>query len=335
MPAYNAEPYVSEAITGVLNQSYRDFELIVVDDGSSDDTANAIAAFRDDRLVVIEHDVNLGVAAALNKGLQLARGEYIAVQHADDVSLPERLAAQVALLDRHPEIVIVGSSYELIDTSGGVIGRKMPPASDAAIRWRAFFMTPFGHPTVMFRADLVHTCGLAYEPSLVPAEDYGLWSKILAHGRGINIEQALVRYRIHPGQSTAVTWELQNEIADGIALANLRAAGVEVVPEDIPILRRLHYEPPYRMEASELPYGVKLLEASTALLRDELVDRRDARDVARGILEKCAVYHSGSLLSSVRFAGLAARRDLRWLTSMAIRKGVGALSRRARAAGRT
>jgi Glycosyl transferase family 2 len=335
MPAYNAEPYVSEAIAGVLSQSYRDFELIVVDDGSSDDTRDAIAAFRDDRLVVAEHDANRGVAAALNTGLQLARGEYIAVQHADDVSLPQRLAAQVAVLDRHPEIVIVGSSYELIDASGAALGRKMPPASDAAIRWRAFFMTPFGHPTVMFRAKLVRACGLAYEPDLVPAEDYGLWSKILAHGRGINIEQALVRYRIHPGQSTAVTWELQNEIADGIALANLRAAGVEVVLEDIPILRRLHYEPPYRMETSELPYGVKLLEASRALVRDELVDRRDAREIARGILEKCAVYHSGSLRSSARFAGLAARRDPRWLTSIAVRQAVGALFRRAPAAGGT
>jgi Glycosyl transferase family 2 len=330
MPVYNAEPYVTEAITGVLNQSYRDFELIVVDDGSSDDTRDAIAAFRDDRLVVVEHHENCGVAAALNTGLQLARGEYIAVQHADDVSLPQRLAAQVAVLDRHPEIVIVGSSYELIDASGAALGRKMPPTSDAAIRWRAFFMTPFGHPTVMFRIDLVHTCGLAYEPGLVPAEDYGLWSKILAHGRGINIEKALVRYRIHAGQSTAVTWELQNEIADRIALANLRAAGVEVALEDIPILRRLHYEPPYRMETSELPYGVKLLEASTALVRDKLVDRRAAQEVARGILEKCAVYHSGSVRSTVRFAALAARRDPRWLASTMARRAFPVLVRSAR-----
>src|SRR5689334_5445893 len=115
MPAYNAARYVTEAITGVLNQSYRDFELIVVDDGSSDDTRDVIAAFRDDRLVLVEHDANRGVAAALNTGLQLAHGEYIAVQHADDISLPQRLAAQVAALDRDPELVIVGSSYELID----------------------------------------------------------------------------------------------------------------------------------------------------------------------------------------------------------------------------
>jgi hypothetical protein len=154
----------------------------------------------------------------------------------------------------------------------------------------------------------------------VPAEDYGLWSKILAHGRGGNIEQPLVRYRVHSGQSSAVTWELQNDIADQIAAANLRAAGVDVAPEDITVLRRLHYEPPYRMDPSELPYALKLLEASAALARDTHVDRRAARELSRGVLEKCAVYHSGSVRSSLRFAAVVARQDPRWLAATVFRR---------------
>src|SRR5207245_9974519 len=112
-----------------------------------------------------------------------------------------------------PDLVIAGSAYQLIDEVGTALGEKGNPLTDPEIRWKALFTTPFGHPTVMLRADVLNRHRLRYLHDLLHAEDYALWSSLLEHGKGINLARPLVRYRVHSRQSSASNWEAQNAVA--------------------------------------------------------------------------------------------------------------------------
>jgi hypothetical protein len=314
MPAYNAEPFVAEAVASVLSQSFDELELIAVDDGSTDGTRRTLASFDDPRLIVVEHGHNRGLVDALNTGLEHARGELIAIQNADDVSLADRLAEQVALFDADPDLVVVGSAYELIDDTGASIGLKGNPLSDFEIRWKALFATPFGHPTVMFRTDVLRRNGLRYVHDLLHAEDYALWSALLEHGKGANVSRPLVRYRVHRGQSSAANWDLQNAVADQVALSNLKAQGVEVDPAAVPRLRSLYLAEPRPLSASEFRDARVLLEAAAALRRDPRIADRDLQPVVRGLLDKLWVGRRGLGLGGLaHFVRVAAAHDPLWL----------------------
>ena len=219
--AHDAAAFVGEAVQSVLRQTIDDLELIVVDDGSVDTTPDLLAAIGDRRLHVLRNEQRLGLAASLNRALDTARGRYVARLDADDVALPLRLARQLAALDRNPGLAILGTAVLEIDDGGkpGVVHRA--PHGTGAVRWHALFGTPFFHPTVIVDRALLERHGLRYDESLPETEDYDLWTRLLEHGEGDNLDGALVLRRVHASQATRRRRGLQREYLHRVALREI------------------------------------------------------------------------------------------------------------------
>ena len=209
LAVHNGEPYVRTAPVSVLRQTLADLELIVVDDASTDATPATIAGLDDPRVRLLRNDKQLGLAASLNRGLDEARGRYVARLDADDVALPRRLERQVARIRATPGTVILGSSVCAIDDDGTPGAMHTMPATPTAVRWHLLFSSPFFHPTVLVDREHLERHGLRYDPSFLESEDYDLWARVLAAADGANLPEALVLYRVHSRQASQARRELQ------------------------------------------------------------------------------------------------------------------------------
>jgi len=199
MSVYDGEMYLDEAIQSVLNQTFSDFEFIVINDGSTDDTARIIDRYRrEDARIRAYEQPHHGLVAALNRGLELARGEYVARMDADDISVPERVASQVAFMDAHPEVGICGTWIETIGTPHGDVLRY--PTDDATIRSWMLFESVLAHPSIILRREVLSKAGLLYDETCMHAEDYDLWVRAAHYTALSNIPKVLLRYRLHPQQ---------------------------------------------------------------------------------------------------------------------------------------
>lgn len=200
MPAYNAEKYIKEAMESILNQSFRDFEFIVLNDCSRDHTEAIIQSFPDSRIVYVKNDQNLGVAGTLNRGLALAKGEYIARMDADDISLPDRLEKQVQYLNAHPKVAVLGTNVELFDENG-VISTGWSSTDPAQMKVDLLFSCGLAHPSVMMRRNVIQELG-GYDLAFEGLEDYQLWCRVAKHYDVTTLPDLLFRYRIHSAQVT-------------------------------------------------------------------------------------------------------------------------------------
>lgn len=202
MPAYNAEKYLREAIDSILAQTFDDFEFIIVNDGSTDSTKEIILSYDDPRIIYLENEQNSGICVTLNKGLDAARGKYIARMDADDISLPERFAHQVAYLDAHPEVGVLGSFVERITENGLTI--DFPPSETNPYKCRAslLFSPCVAHPATMLRVSVLNDHKLRYDDNYRGMEDFYLWWNLSQHTQISNIETVLLKYRIHQNQVT-------------------------------------------------------------------------------------------------------------------------------------
>ena len=194
MPVHNAARFLKPAIESILSQSFKDFELNIVDDGSTDDSADIIAAYaeKDPRIRVLRLDVNRGIVQALNAGLALCRGEFVARMDADDVALPDRLADQVKKMTENPAIAALGGAVTYIDADGkelGLIRRCNVHASPLA-------GSPLLHPTVILRRSLLSEHHLQYHEQYRYAEDYFLWLELQPYGLLDALESVVIQYRI-------------------------------------------------------------------------------------------------------------------------------------------
>lgn len=196
MPVYNCAQYVGEAIDSVLNQTYTDFEFLIIDDASTDKTVSIIKAYKDSRIKLIEKPKNTGYTNSLNSGLTIANGEYIARMDGDDISLPERFAKQVAFMDTHPDIVACGTAYSII---GSELVKRFPKNHED-LKIILLNKTCFGHPTVMLRLSVIKEHSVTYDITKEPAEDYDLWVRLLAYGKFCNLPEVLLDYRVHDNQ---------------------------------------------------------------------------------------------------------------------------------------
>lgn len=226
LPVYNGEPFVAEAIGSILAQSFADFEVIALNDGSRDGSGEILDRIaRTDRRVIVLHQTNAGIIAALNSGLALARGEFIARMDADDVAHPERFARQLAFLDAHPDIAVVGSAVTLIDESGRPIRDVAYPATPEAVAEFLETGAALAHPSVMMRRHAVRAVG-GYRAAYRHAEDYDLWLRMAQRYRLANLPDRLLLYRQHPAKLSAV-YAVEQRLATSIALlaARCRRAG--------------------------------------------------------------------------------------------------------------
>lgn len=188
MPVYNAEAYVGEAIESILAQTYINLEFVIINDGSSDNTATIVKKYIDKRIKYYENDTNMGIVYTLNRGFSLARGEYIARMDADDISLPNRLMKQVAYMQTHMNVVACGTLY-------GLYGGEAVPVDVAVtaqdIRSDMALFCQFAHSMIMIRKSVLEEHHLCYRKEYGYAEDYKLWTELLQYGDMVNIPEIL------------------------------------------------------------------------------------------------------------------------------------------------
>ncbi|MDB5245585.1 MAG: hypothetical protein JWN90_690 [Parcubacteria group bacterium] len=201
MTTYNRAGYIEEAIRSVVAQTYENWELVVVDDGSSDDTQARVASFNDSRIRYLRHETNKGIYQTRTDAVATSHGTYIAVLDSDDVwSSPTKLAAQVAFLEAHPDHAMIGTFITLIDGDGKEIGKDQYHTDDAGIRAHILIRNQFAHSSVLMRKELVEKVS-GYR-NIALAEDLDLFLRLGAHAKFANISEYMTKYRIHAGGIT-------------------------------------------------------------------------------------------------------------------------------------
>jgi glycosyltransferase involved in cell wall biosynthesis len=202
MPVYNGAPYIGEAIASVLQQTFTDFELLIINDGSTDNTKEVIHFYNDNRIILIDHLVNHGIAAALNTGLSKANGKYVARFDADDICFSERLEVQVSFLDSHPDYVLTGSDAEYITEHGEhLFYFKCFGHTNEQLLHKIYSHCPFIHSSVMYRKNAVIEAG-GYSLHAHNFEDYFLWVQLKKYGKFSNLSKRLIKVRFNPSSST-------------------------------------------------------------------------------------------------------------------------------------
>lgn len=196
LSVYNGARFIRDAARSVLRQTFPDFEFILIDDGSTDDTSRILDELNDNRIVRIKNETNIGLVRSLNRGLETAKGRYIARADADDISDLTRFETQVRYLEAHPKVGVLGTAVRQTDVHGHELSVLRPPEDHAAILWELVFGLPFIHPSVMMRRDTLVSVG-GYDPAFIHIEDTELWSRLAAKTRFANIPDVLTEKRVH------------------------------------------------------------------------------------------------------------------------------------------
>ncbi len=256
LPAYNAAPFVGQAIDSVLTQSYENFELLVFDDGSADNTWEIIANFSDVRIKKIRNEKNIGLIATLNKGIKLASGTYLARMDADDIAFPQRLEKQVHFMEQHPEVVLCGTAFICFGNGEEAVVRY--PTEDAPLRWKMLYQCPFGHPTVMMRLATLHTHNLYYAQAYQHCEDFELWTRLAEIGQVANLSEVLLKYRLHEESVSQKFVEIQQEHTKKVLIRQWAKLGVSLTQADYEVMLALFYKD-FSQDVSFVKHAEQLL----------------------------------------------------------------------------
>ena len=240
MPVYNAEKYLAEAMESVLGQTFRDFELLIINDGSTDGSLKVIESFNDERIRYIENETNLRLIATLNKGIELAKGKYIARMDADDICESNRLETQIRFMEANTDVGVCGSWFQSIGGSSNSIAKY--PTTDFLIRYTALYQCPFCHPTVILRTSVLKEHNLQYSKDYPHAEDYEFWLQLSRVTKMANVPESLLQYRLHESNISKTESETQLNLSKKIRGLYFQEAGVQVKDEELELFRRLNYQ---------------------------------------------------------------------------------------------
>lgn len=213
LPVFNAEAFLKESVESILGQTFKDFELLAINDGSTDKSRDILASFSDQRLKIVDNNGNFGLVYTLNRGIELAQSVYIARMDSDDIAISNRLALQVRYLDNNRNVALIGGSAEFIDCNNKPFMLCKTPQTQDEILTTIFSTNCFIHPSVMFRTNIVRDLG-GYSGEALHAEDYDLWLRIIEHYDVANLSAILVQYRIHPNQVSQRKLSFQRAAAD-------------------------------------------------------------------------------------------------------------------------
>jgi len=202
MSVLNGERFVAEAVESILNQTFRDFEFIIINDGSTDGTDSILGSYeRTAPGLRVYRQENRGLSESLNRGCGLAGGKYIARMDADDIALKDRLMQQIAFMEKHAGVGVLGSAVELVDEMGRRLRTERYPLDHTGIMSALAYRSPFTHPAVVIRKDVFVSVG-GYRSVFVGAEDYDLWLRMAERCELGNLKAVLLKYRLHPDQVT-------------------------------------------------------------------------------------------------------------------------------------
>lgn len=285
MPMRDAAAHLRPAIESILGQTFKDFELIVVNDHSEDDSESIVQSFGDPRIRLEPNKGPSGVAYAFNAGLENARGSYVARMDADDISLPHRLETQLAYLCRHPEVEIAGAGISLLDPSGRLYkDRSIRPSLPTHVRWSLLFYSCLAFPTLIARRETLLDLG-GCDPQYSPSDDYDLWIRAVEAGITVtNVPDVLLNYRINPtGLSHSPQSKMSNITLSLSQTALNRFLGAD---EAVQIGTLETLREPARLNCEEDVEGavreaVRLLEATIQVLQDHRVDGQSLRSIKK------------------------------------------------------
>ena len=215
MPAYNSQQFLEEAIESVLHQTYRHFELFIMDDNSSDETVSIAKKFEDKRVSVFLSNHNKGQSFQLNKGIAIAEGDYISIMHADDVMLPDKLEKQLFFFQNRPLTDICGCFVQLIGEESAI---WTYPEKDRGCKDILLTSVPFAHPAVMIRKGILKNIDPVYTPGMAAAEDYDLWVRLADKAIFGNVQKVLLKYRVHAAQLSVIKKREEEKIVDRIRM---------------------------------------------------------------------------------------------------------------------
>jgi glycosyltransferase involved in cell wall biosynthesis len=333
MPVYNGARYLADCLDSILDQTFRDFEVVAVDDGSKDDSFEILSAYatRDPRIRVLRHDVNQGHHQTSNDALAACRGEYLARMDQDDLWLRRRLEASVHHLDTHPETGLLSTAYARFRPDGRRTERR-PPRPHTKIRAHQAFGNIICHPSVTLRADLAETGELHYR-DLPGPQDYDLWSRLLPHTQAYTLSEPLVLYREHDASMTDLFRDELPKAAEEVSNRQLRALLGEHVDDDaLRAVRRLWSRRGPRDGAAYAHAGL-VFEAFAAMERWPHASRDDVRDMRRKWCRRAltAAMRSRQMGSATPLLTEIARHEPAavafWLGNDVPRRGVAALRR--------
>lgn len=228
MIMYNTpEEYLGSAVESILNQTFTNFEFIIVDDGSTNDALSVIRSYSDDRIILIQNEENLGQPASRNKGIDAAKGQFIAMMDSDDISMPDRLEKELAFMQDNPDVIVCSAWFEKF----GIENRVRKPVIEDFESYRCqllFSNAPITlcHPLTMFRKSMLDENNIRYDTSLPCAQDYGLWVACSRYGRIAILEEVLLRYRTHQSQISSDKRREQADYADLVSRRQLQELGI-------------------------------------------------------------------------------------------------------------
>ena len=196
MPVYNSELYLEEAVQSILDQTYKNFEFIIIDDGSVDNSLAILESFKDNRIKLVKKKNNTGYTSLLNESINYAKYDYLARMDSDDVSNKDRLLKQFKFLEKNKDYSVVGSNIRLINTQGQFIRNGKYPETDKQIKSKLSNFSTFAHPACLIRKKKLIDIG-GYRTIFEPSEDYDLWTRLALNSKMYNIQEYLLDYRIH------------------------------------------------------------------------------------------------------------------------------------------
>lgn len=280
MPCYNAMPFLSEALDSIINQTYTNLEILCVNDGSSDGTPDALEKYakKDPRIRIIHNETNLKLIATLNKGVNLAQGEYIARMDADDIAFPERIEKQLNLC-LSQKVDLVGSNIISISQSGEILNDKNRPlVNQHEIEFGSYFFTPFIHPTVMGRTKLFVENPYSTDKTALHAEDYELWTRIVSSNYKLyNLADSLLKFRDNQG---SVSKKFKEEQIENFIFCANKHQG-RFLEREIPIeITSVAVNRMTNFSTQTLRKGVKLINDITEkYLSEQIKDNKDVKNI--------------------------------------------------------
>jgi glycosyltransferase involved in cell wall biosynthesis len=261
MAVFNGEHYLTEAINSVLNQTFADFELLVIDDGSTDDSTAIIGKFNDPRIRLLRNDANIGIFKTRNRGIREARGRYFATLDADDIACPDRLDKQVRFMEDHPGCMVCGGMARFIDAQSKVTGNFVPPAGMNLLPAYLFFACCFINSATIIRTEIFRDYG--YNDGFEIAEDYDLFNRIAERYPVANISDFVVYYRVHGSNITSRKVQAKLDGEYKVIRYNLQRIGIDANAQTVE-LHHLFISKRFALSA----WGLKELEAHLLRLKE-------------------------------------------------------------------
>lgn len=235
MPVFNAEKYLAEAISSIIDQTFNDWELLIINDGSTDSSKSIIEAQTDKRIRYVENETNLGLIATLNKGISLCNSQYIARMDSDDAAHPERLNCQVRFLDKNEDYLMCGTSAIVVDEKGNRSGSIVNPTRNEDLQISLFFTNPFIHPSMMIRRSALRN--LRFDQAALHVEDFELWTRIAEKGKVANLSYPLLNYRWHNANVSSSNATIQESSKNEIIRKQLEKLDIKASDADLKVHR--------------------------------------------------------------------------------------------------